>query len=199
MKRNHTLGALVFALALVAPTSQAATAKNYILDSTHSSANFKVKHLMSKTAGTFKDFTGTFTFDGKDAKSFKGSFTVKADSIFTNEPKRDDHLKSPDFFDVAKFPTLTFSTTSIKTAGKDKFKMTGDLAIHGITKAVTFDGEFLGTGKDPWGNEKAGFTATTKINRKDFGLTWNKVLEAGGLLVGEEVEIEIQIEGNVQK
>ena len=165
----------------------------------HSSAGFKVKHLMSKTAGHFQDFSGSFTFDDSNHKNFKGAFVIKTASIFTNQPKRDAHLKSADFFDVEKHPEITFNPREFKQAGKGRYKLTGDMAMHGVTKAVTFDVEYLGGGKDPWGNEKVGFTASTKINRKDFGLTWNKVLETGGLLVGEEVEIEVQVEADAQK
>ncbi|MFN7685865.1 MAG: YceI family protein [Oligoflexia bacterium] len=191
--------ALAALFSLPAMASTAATAKTYKIDAAHSSASFKVKHLMSKTAGNFQDFSGSFTFDEKNPKSFSGSFTIQSKSIFTNNAKRDEHLRGADFFDVAKFPTLTFEAKEFKAAGKGKYKLAGDLTMHGVTKPVSFDVEYLGGGKDPWGNEKVGFTAATKVNRKDFGLTWNKVLEAGGLLVGEEVEIEVQIEADATK
>jgi polyisoprenoid-binding protein YceI len=198
MNPRHFISMFVGAV-LVAQQASAGTPKNYVIDAAHSSAGFKVKHLMSKTAGHFQDFSGSFTFDDSNPKNFKGAFVIKTASIFTNQPKRDAHLKSADFFDVEKHPEITFSPKEFKQAGKGRYKLTGDMAMHGVTKAVTFDVEYLGGGKDPWGNEKVGFTASTKINRKDFGLTWNKVLETGGLLVGEEVEIEVQVEADAQK
>jgi polyisoprenoid-binding protein YceI len=188
------LGALLFSA-----QGFSATEKNYAVDGAHSSASFKVKHLMSKTSGNFKDFSGTFTFDEKNPKAFKGSFVVKADTIFTNEAKRDEHLKSADFFNVEKHPTLSFVAKELKAAGKNKYKMLGDFTMLGVTKTVSFDMEYLGTGKDPWGNEKVGFSASGKINRKDYGMVWNKALDTGGFLVGDEVEIDVQVEGNAQK
>ncbi len=176
-----------------------ASAATYNVDGSHSSAGFKVKHLMSKTSGQFQEFSGSFQFDESNPKSFSGSFVIKAASISTNNAKRDGHLKSADFFDVEKFPELTFTAKDFKAAGRGRYKLGGDLTMHGVTKAVTFDVDYLGAGKDPWGNQKVGFTASTRINRKDFGLTWNKVLETGGLLVGEDVEIEVQIEADAQK
>lgn len=195
MKKLITLGTLL----ATASGAFAGTEKNYAIDGSHSAATFKVKHLMSKATGSFKDFSGTFTFDEKNPKSFKGTFTIKADSIFTNEAKRDEHLKSADFFDVQKFPTLTFDTQELKAAGRGKYKLLGQFTMHGVTKPVTFDVEYLGTGKDPWGNEKVGFSASAKINRKDFGMVWNKALDTGGFVVGDEVEIDVQVEGNAQK
>ncbi len=195
MNKLIALGGLL----LAASSASAGTEKNYAIDGAHSAATFKVKHLMSKATGSFKDFSGTFTFDEKNPKSLKGSFSIKADSIFTNEAKRDEHLKGADFFDVQKFPTLTFDTKEMKAAGKGKFKLSGDFTMHGVTKPVTFDVEYLGAGKDPWGNEKVGFSASAKINRKDFGMIWNKALDTGGFVVGDEVEIDVQVEGNAQK
>jgi polyisoprenoid-binding protein YceI len=149
--------------------------------------------MMSKVNGNFGKFTGTFSFDAKKPEAAKGVFTVEAASINTNNEKRDGHLKGDDFFNVGKFPTLTFNTTGFKKAGKG-FAMSGDLTMLGVTKPVTFNVEYLGAGKDPWGNSKAGFSATGKINRKDFGMVWNKALDAGGVLLGEEVEITLNIE-----
>lgn len=199
MTSTQVCAAVTAGFLLISTQAFSGTEKNYVVDGGHSSANFKVKHLMSKTAGNFKDFSGTFTFDEKNPKAFKGSFTVKADSIFTNEAKRDGHLKSADFFDVEKHPTLTFVAKELKAAGKNKYKMSGDFTMLGVTKAVSFDMEYLGAGKDPWGNEKVGFSASGKINRKDYGMVWNKALDTGGFLVGDEVEIDVQVEGNAQK
>jgi len=183
----------------VGSSSFAGTEKNYTIDNAHSTASFKIKHLVSKVAGSFKDFSGTFAFDEKNPKAFKGSFSIQADSIFTNDAKRDEHLKGADFFETAKFPTLTFLVKELKSVGGKKYKLSGDFTMHGVTKAVTFDAEHLGAGKDPWGNEKVGFSATAKINRKDFGMVWNKVLDNGGILLGDEVEVDVQVEANAAK
>ena len=171
----------------------AAQAADYDVDASHSNVDFKIRHMMSKVNGNFGKFTGTFSFDAKKPEAAKGVFTVEAASINTNNEKRDGHLKGDDFFNVGKFPTLTFNTTGFKKAGKG-FSMSGDLTMLGVTKPVTFNVEYLGAGKDPWGNSKAGFSATGKINRKDFGMVWNKALDAGGVLLGEEVEITLNIE-----
>ncbi len=171
----------------------AAQAADYDVDASHSNVDFKIRHMMSKVNGNFGKFTGTFSFDAKKPEAAKGVFTVEAASINTNNEKRDGHLKGDDFFNVGKFPTLTFNTTGFKKAGKG-FAMSGDLTMLGVTKPVTFNVEYLGAGKDPWGNSKAGFSATGKINRKDFGMVWNKALDAGGVLLGEEVEITLNIE-----
>ncbi len=171
----------------------AAQAADYDVDASHSNVDFKIRHMMSKVSGNFGKFSGTFSFDAKKPEAAKGVFTVEAASINTNNEKRDGHLKGEDFFNVGKFPTLTFNTTGFKKAGK-KFAMTGDLTMLGVTKPVTFDVEYLGAGKDPWGNSKAGFSATGKINRKDFGMVWNKALDAGSVLLGDEVEIILNIE-----
>jgi len=199
MTTRRLLAALSLGAVLVSAQAFSATERNYVVDGAHSSASFKVKHLMSKTTGNFKDFSGTFSFDEKNPKAFQGSFTVKADTIFTNEAKRDEHLKNADFFNVAKHPALSFVAKELKAAGKNKYKMSGDFTMLGVTKAVSFDMEYLGAGKDPWGNEKVGFSASGKINRKDYGMVWNKALDTGGFLVGDEVEIDVQVEGNAQK
>ena len=172
-----------------------AHAAEYKIDSSHSKIGFTVKHLMiSKVSGTFKDFEGTFEFDKDKGVLGSHNFVVKTASVDTQEPKRDEHLKGPDFFDVAKFPTMTFAKTKISKDGKDKYKWAGDLTIHGVTKPVTFDLEYTGSATDPWGNKRAGFTATTKISRKEFGLVWNKAIESGGVVVGDEVTINLEAE-----
>ena len=129
----------------------------------------------------------------------KGKAKVKAASISTNNDKRDAHLKGADFFDVEKYPELTYEVEKFKAAGKNKYKAEGKLTMHGVTKPVEFSVDFKGTEKDPWGNMRASFVATTKVNRKDFGIKWNKVLDSGGLLVGDDVEVKLQIEGIEQK
>ena len=124
---------------------------------------------------------------------------IKAASIDTSQPDRDTHLRSADFFDVEKFPTLTFKSTNVKQAGGDAYAVTGDLTIHGVTKSVVLPVTFLGMAKDPWGNERAGFEAEVTINRRDFGLTWNAALETGGFLVGDEVKISLSVQAIAQQ
>jgi polyisoprenoid-binding protein YceI len=166
----------------------------FTLDKDHSHAGFQVRHIVTKLQGEFKDLEGSFTFDEKNPASAAGKFVVKAASVNTNHEKRDTHLRSADFFDVEKFPTLSFESKKVTSAGGKKFLLNGDLTIHGVTRPVTFDMEFLGLEKSPFGDYRAGFSATTKINRKDYGIVWNKVLDSGGVLVGEEVEINMQVE-----
>jgi polyisoprenoid-binding protein YceI len=184
------------ALGLCAYTAPA-RASVWEIDSAHSSTEFSVKHMMVSTAkGRFDKINGTLNLDDKNPAKSTIELTIDASTIDTHEPKRDGHLKSPDFFDVAKFPTITFKSTKIEKAGKAKFKVTGDLTMHGVTKAVTLavDGPTAPM-KNPFGSTSSGASATTKINRKDWGLTWNKPLEAaGGVLVGDEVTINVDLE-----
>ncbi len=182
----------IAALALLLMFTSSAFAAKYKLDIGHGEVGFKIKHLgISTVKGKFKDFGGTFDWDEKAGKLTNLKATIKAASIDTNEPKRDDHLRSPDFFDVAKFPTIEFVSKKVDTSANKPTKIVGDLTMHGVTKEVALDVQYAGSTKDPWGNEHLGFEASGKLNRKDFGLAWNKALETGGLLVGEEVTIEI--------
>ena len=185
----------IAALGVVAGLQSAAFAADYTVDPGHSRIGFTVRHIVSKVSGEFKDVSGNFSFDEKKPAAAAGSFEAKTDSISTNNDKRDTHLKSPDFFDAQKFPKLTLTNVKLSANGSKKYKLSGDLTMHGVTKPVVFDMEFLGADKDPWGGTRAGFTAKTHINRKDFGLSWNKTLESGGLLVGDEVEITLDVEG----
>lgn len=172
-----------------------ASAADYKIDPSHSHVGFTIKHLIGKVKGAFNDFDGAFSFDPAKATDASGKFTIKTASINTDNAKRDEHLKSGDFFDVQKFPEMTLDKVKVKAGkGKDKFKLTGDLTLHGVTKPVTFDLEYAGTEKDPWGNMRAGFTATTKLNRKDYGVVWNKTLDSGGLMLGDDVAVELNIE-----
>ena len=173
-----------------------AWATDYKIDPTHTSVGFKVKHLaISSVPGKFVDVKGSFSFDPAKIESSKAEAEIAVASVDTNEAKRDDHLKSPDFLDSTKFPSITFKSNKVEKISNSEFNAVGDLTIHGVTKPVTLKVTYGGAAKDPWGNERAAFLATTKINRKDFGLTWNKVLETGGLLVGEDVEISLEVEG----
>ncbi len=183
----------VAALVLAAPSFAFAT--EYNIDSGHSSASFAVKHMMvSNVRGSFSKVTGTATIDEKDITRSTIEANIDATTFNTNDTARDEHMRGPEFFDTAKYPSITFKSTKVAKAGKN-LKVTGDLTMHGVTKPVVLDVEgFTTESKDPWGNIKRGGTATTKLNRKDFGLTWNKVLETGGVAVGEEVSITIDLQ-----
>ncbi len=174
------------------PSASAAT---YKLDSDHTTVSFQVKHLFTNVRGTFNEFEGAFDYDPEKPETWKAAATVQAKSIDTHVKQRDTHLQSADFFDVEKFPTLQFKSTKFSDITPTGAKMEGLLTIHGVEKPVVFDVEIHGVAKDPWGNVTAGFTATTKINRKDFGLTWNKAIETGQLLVGEEILITVDVAG----
>jgi polyisoprenoid-binding protein YceI len=166
------------------------------LDPVHSTAEFKVKHMMiSNVKGQFTGLSGALTLDEGDVTRSRIEATIDATSINTRDAQRDAHLKSADFFDVEKFPTLSFKSTSVKRSGDDELAVTGDLTLHGETRSVVFNVEGpTPPAKDPWGNTRIGLSATTKINRKDFGLHWNSTLETGGILVGEEITITLDVQ-----
>jgi polyisoprenoid-binding protein YceI len=166
------------------------------LDPVHSVAEFKVKHMMiSNVKGKFTGVSGWITFDEADVTNSHIEATIDAASINTGDPQRDAHLKSADFFDVEKYPTLSFKSTGVKRTGDDELAVTGDLTMHGVTRPVVFNVEGpTAPAKDPWGNTRVGLSAVTKINRKDFGLTYNSALETGGILVGEEVTITLDVQ-----
>ncbi|TGE21803.1 polyisoprenoid-binding protein [Hymenobacter aquaticus] len=162
----------------------------WALDPTHSEVQFKVKHLVISTVtGSFKKFEGEAETDGDSFENAHVRFSADISSIDTNQEQRDEHLKSAEFFDAATYPQLTFVSTSFEKTGGSDYKLTGDLTIHGVTKPVTFDVEYGGSAGDFYGNTKAGFEVTGKINRKDFGLTWNGVTEAGSIVVSEDVKL----------
>ena len=168
-------------------------AQTYDIDASHSGIHFSVRHMMiAKVRGSFASFSGRITLDESDLSKSSFSATIDASSIDTKEPKRDGHLKSADFFDTEKYPTITFASRRAEAKGSD-LRVVGDLTMHGITREVTLDLERLGSGKDPWGNARQGFAARGSVNRTDFGLNWNTALETGGVLVGEKVEIEIEV------
>ena len=171
-----------------------ATTTKWAIDPSHSEIQFKVKHLMITTVtGTFKDFSAEVELEGDHLNNAQVSFWANTASIFTNDEKRDGHLRSGDFFDSEKFPKLRFKSTRIEGSGND-WKVTGDLTIKDVTKPVTLDVEWSGQAKDPWGNTKAGLNLSGKIDRKEFGLTWNAALEAGGVLVSDEVRILAEVQ-----
>ena len=166
----------------------------YDVDPEHSTIEFRVAHMViSKTTGHFKDYTGFIEMDPEAQKVKTIEATVKTASVNTNHEKRDTHLRTPDFFDVEKYPTMTYKLKEYKKNG-DHYTATGDLTLRGVTKEIILTGNFNGVTKDPWGNVRAGFNAEGKLNRKDFGMVWNKALDSGGLVVGDEVFIKLDIE-----
>jgi len=165
------------------------------IDQSHSGINFSVKHMMISTLrGQFTDLSGTFEFDEANPAATSADIKIGAASIQTRDDKRDGHLKSPDFLDVANHPYITFKSTRVEGVNGNSATLIGDLTIRGVSKEVALDVEYAGQQKAPWGTTSAGFTATTKINREDWGLTWNAPLEFGGVLVGKEIKIEIELE-----
>jgi polyisoprenoid-binding protein YceI len=180
------------ATAQAAPTTGAKT--QWKLDATHTSVEFSAKHLMITTVkGRIADVEGTIEIDEKNPKNSSVEAVLKAASIDSRTTQRDDHLRSGDFLNVEKFPEIRFRSTKIE-GGREEFKLTGDLTIRDVTKPITLDVTFEGETKDPWGGERAGFSAKGKIDRRDFGLTWNQILEAGGVAVGNEIKINVEVE-----
>jgi polyisoprenoid-binding protein YceI len=171
-------------------------AAQYEIDTAHSNVNFKVKHLgISTVPGRFNKFSGTFAFDEKNVDKSKADVLVDVTTIDTQNEKRDAHLKSPDFFDAAKYPTAHFVSKKVTSLKDGKFTVNGTLTMHGVTKPVVLDVDYSGSVKDPWGGQRAAFTATTTINRQDFGIKWNQILDNGGVMVSDEVKLEFGIEG----
>lgn len=191
---NRFAALVTAALALGAP--KLAAASTWEIDSGHSVAAFSVRHLMvSNVRGELGKVTGTVNLDDKDISRSTVEATIEATTLSTRDDKRDQHLKGPDFFDVASHPKLTFKSKRVQPAGPGKLKVTGDLTLRGVTREVTLQVEGPAAEvKDPWGNTKSGASATARINRKDFGLSWNKSLDAGGVAVGDEVAVNIELE-----
>lgn len=175
-----------------APVASAAT---YKLDPDHSSVEFKIRHLFSYVHGEFTEFEGTYEYEPGKPETWKARAVMQTASIDTKAADRDEHLRSADFFDAATYPTITFTSTQVTDVTSAGAKLHGILNIHGVEKPVVMDVAIHGEGKDPWGKTRSGFTATVTVDRKDFGLMWNKVVEAGQMLVGDEVQITIEVEG----
>jgi len=191
----NRIAAAALAAVLAAPTL--ALAAPWALDAAHSKAGFKVRHMMvSWTEGQFKTVDAKIDYDEKKPQNLKIEATIDVASVDTNNDKRDEHLRSADFFDVANHPKMTFKSTKVKVNKDGSLKVTGDLTMRGVTKSVVLDVEKPGVGTNPWGQQVFGTTATTKLNRKDFGLVWNQGLETGGLLVGEDVHVTLNLEFN---
>lgn len=182
----------VVAVPLVAQTP--AAAEVWVVDKPHSSTSFKIRHLMSNVTGYFNDFDANVTIDRAHPERSAVDFTIRSQSIDTRAAERDEHLRSPDFFEVTKYPNITFKSTSVAPKSATKFEVTGDLTMHGVTKRITLPVTFLGFQRDPRGNEKAGFEITTVLDRKDYNIKWNRLLDEGGLLLGDEVTVTIELE-----
>lgn len=185
-----------FSLALLLPALAAAEPATYKVDSSHSAVSFTIRHFVSNVPGRFKDFEGVIKHDRQKPEASSVNFTVQSASIDTANNDRDEHLRGPDFFDVQKYPTLSFASTSVKAKDANNLEVTGDLTLHGVTKRITIPVEFLGAVKGPRG-EKAGFESTFTLNRKDYGIVWNRVLDAGPVL-SDDVKVTISIEADRQ-
>lgn len=188
---RHLVLALTLAFA-IAPEAKATT--RYTVDSVHSEVSFSIRHLVTKVRGIFREFQGTIVYDKNNPENSSVEFRIQAASIDTNNAKRDEHLRSPDFFEVAKFPEIVFVSKRVEKAGDQDYRVTGELTLHGVTKVITLPVTFDGEVKDPWGNVKAGFSTQYRLNRKDFGIHWNQTLDTGGLLLGDEVDVTIHLE-----
>jgi polyisoprenoid-binding protein YceI len=168
-------------------------AEPWTIDKGHSSATFKIRHFTANVVGQFRDFEGNIDLDRANPAKSSVEFTIQTKSVDTGSERRDNHLRSADFFEVEKFPTITFKSTSVAAKSKDVFEVTGDLTMRGVTKRVTLPVTFLGFVKHPRG-EKAGFEIETVLNRKDYGITWNRALDEGGFVLGEDVKVSINLE-----
>jgi polyisoprenoid-binding protein YceI len=201
MGRILTRASWITALALVLSGTAMAGTTAWKIDPAHTAAQFAVKHLMISTVrGTFKGVNGTVTWDDSDVSKSSVNVTIDAATVDTGEPARDKDLKSEKFFEVAKYPTITFVSTKVEQAGVGKLKVTGDLTIHGVTKQVILNVDGPSTSvKDPWGNMRSAISATTKVNRQDFGVKWNANIDGGGVVVSDDVNITIDLEMVKQK
>jgi polyisoprenoid-binding protein YceI len=189
----------LLAAALIATSAVAARADVYTIDKGHSEVSFQVRHLVTQVRGNFNDYQGTINLDPANMERSSVDFQIKADSIDTNLPDRDKHLKSEDFFFVEKYPEITFKSKSVKKTGKDTYDVAGTLTMRGVAKEVTLPVTFLGTIKDPRGNEKAGFSTDLTLNRKDYGINWNAALDNGGVVLSDDVKISINLETQKKK
>jgi polyisoprenoid-binding protein YceI len=184
-------------LVLLLPVIAAADPIVYKVDSDHSGVSFTIRHFVSNVPGRFKDFDGVIKYDAKNPAASSVNFTIQAASVDTANDDRDNHLRGTDFFDVEKFPTLTFSSTSVKAVDADTLEVTGEMTMKGVTKKVTVPVELLGTAKTPRG-EKAGFETAFKLDRKEYGIIWNRALDTGGALLGDDVKVTISVEADRQ-
>ncbi len=186
--------ALLLVAAAAAPGLPIFAADTYTIDKNHSDVSFTIRHFASKVRGRFADFSGAIQADPARPEASSVNFTIKTASIDTNNADRDNHLRSPDFFDAAKNPEITFKSTKMTPAGKDKYDVTGTLTMRGVSKEITLPVTYLGSMKDPGGNDRASFELATMLNRKDFGINWNKALDAGGFMLSDDVDVTISLE-----
>jgi polyisoprenoid-binding protein YceI len=193
---RRTLPLQILVLALLLPLLAAAEPAVYKVDADHSGVNFSIRHFVSNVSGRFRDFDGVIKYDPQNPAASSVGFTIRAASIDTTNNDRDEHLRSKDFFEVAKYPTLTFASTRVVPRDAATLEVTGNLTMHGVTREITFPVQLLGTMRAPQG-EKAGFEAAFTLNRKEFGINWNNLLDSGPML-GDEVKIRIEIEANSQ-
>jgi polyisoprenoid-binding protein YceI len=189
---------IMLAAAALAVLTSAAGATEYDIDAAHTTIGFKAKHVVGKVPGRFTKFSGTFTYDPKNPKSWKTEATIDPASIDTDNAARDKHLRSDAFFDVAKCPAMTFKSTGVTDVKDDHAKLHGDLTMHCVTKPVVLDLEIDGTGA-VWGTESASFTATVRVNRHDWGIDFDSKLDSGGFLIGDYIDIVLDVSGNVHK
>lgn len=198
MKKFNLTGG-VLALFILASANHAA-AETYIIDKAHTTIGFSVRHMViSNVKGQFNEFSGQFKFDPVKVELSSAELKIDTASIDTNDKKRDDHLRTPDFFDAKKYPSITFKLKSFERNDNGMLNVLGEITMRGVTKPVELVGKFLGAVKDPWGNERVGFTARGDVNRRMFGISYNKLLEAGGMVVGERVNLIIEVEGIKKK
>jgi len=194
IRKTILAAALATATVAAATAAQPVRADVYTIDKGHSEVSFQVRHLVTQVRGRFNDYQGTISLDPANMEKSTVDFSIKADSIDTDLADRDKHLRSPDFFDTAKFPEITFKSKGIKKSGNDTYAVLGTLTMRGVSKDVTLPVIFLGTAKDPWGNERAGFSTDLTLNRKDYGINWNATLDNGGVMLSDDVKISINLE-----
>ena len=199
MKMLRAAPLVLLAVVAVSAAPALAGGETYTIDKSHSQVGFKIRHFVSKVPGRFGEFSGTIVLDPANLATAKVSVEIVPASIDTGVPDRDKHLRSADFFDVEKFPKMMFESTGVVTKGPNKATMKGNLTMHGVTKPVELDVDVLGFSPDPWGGYRGGFEARGTINRKEFGIVWNQVLDTGGLMLGDDVEVTLNVEAVREK
>lgn len=189
-----TAVAALAAAALAATTPVAAATHTYVVDPAHSEAAFQIRHMFTNVRGRFGDFEGTVTMDAENPAASTVTFRIDAATIDTDQEQRDNHLRSKDFFWVEKYPEITFVSETIRHVADDQYAVTGTFTMHGVSKTITLPVTFLGSGQDPWGKTRAGFSTEATLDRKDYGMVWNATLDQGGYVLGDEVEIQVNLE-----
>lgn len=192
--RLLTTAAAIFAATLALPPTATATTTTYTVDPTHSDVGFSVRHLISKVRGEFTDFSADIVKNDADPAASRVDFRVRVASVDTGNEKRDDHLRSPDFFDASTHPEIVFQSRRVERLSANEYRVTGDLTLRGVTKVVTLPVSFGGELSDPWGNVKAGFSTSIVLDRQEFGIKWNQTLDQGGVMLGDEVRVDIDLQ-----